>query len=109
VKFLVDNQLPSALARFLTDLGAEAIHVLDLGLAQSGDAELWSFAVKNKFILISKDHDFLHFLDRTAPDGQLIWVRVGNCRRQALLEVMERVWPETLALATAGERLIEIR
>jgi len=109
VKFLVDNQLPSALARFLTDLGAEAIHVLDLGLAQSGDAELWSFAVKNKFILISKDHDFLHFLDRTAPDGQLIWVRVGNCRRQALLEVMERVWPDTLALATAGERLIEIR
>lgn len=109
MKFLVDNQLPSALARFLTDLGAEAIHVLDLGLAQSGDAELWSFAVKNKFILISKDHAFLHFLDRTAPDGQLIWVRVGNCRRQALLEVMERVWPDTLALATAGERLIEIR
>jgi hypothetical protein len=41
--------------------------------------------------------------------AQLIWVRIGNCRRQALLEVVERGWPETLALATAGERLIEIR
>jgi predicted nuclease of predicted toxin-antitoxin system len=109
LKFLVDNQLPSALARFLAGVGTEAVHVLDLGLAQSGDAELWSFAVANKFVLISKDHDFLHFLERTAPHGQLIWVRVGNCRRQALLEVVERVWPETLALVTAGERLIEIR
>jgi predicted nuclease of predicted toxin-antitoxin system len=109
VKFLIDNQLPSALARFLTGIGTEAAHVLDLGLAQSGDAELWSFAVKNKFALISKDYDFLHFLERTAPDSQLIRIRVWNCRRQALLEVVERVWPETLALVAAGERLIEIR
>jgi predicted nuclease of predicted toxin-antitoxin system len=49
-----------ALARFLASIGMEAVHVLDLGLAQSGDAEVWSFAVKNKFVLISKDHDFLH-------------------------------------------------
>ena len=109
MKFLVDNQLPSALVRFLAGMGTEAVHVLNLGLAQSGDAELWSFSVENKFILISKDHDFLHFLERTAPHGQLIWVRVGNCRRQVLLEVVERVWPETVALVRAGERLIEIR
>ncbi|MGH9646578.1 MAG: DUF5615 family PIN-like protein [Bryobacteraceae bacterium] len=109
MRFLIDNQLPSALARFLTSIGTEAAHVLDLGLAQTGDAELWSFAVENKFVLISKDHDFLHFLNRTEHEGQLIWVRVGNCRRQALLEVVERVWPETMALLTAGDRLIEIR
>jgi len=71
-----------------------------LGLAQSGDAELWSFTVENKFALISKDYDFLHFLERTAPDGQLIRIRVWNCRRQDLLEVVERVWPETLALVS---------
>lgn len=109
MRFLVDNQLPTALARFLAGIGTDAVHVLDLGLAQSGDAELWSFAVKNKLVLMSKDNDFLHFLERTAPDGQLIWVRMGNCRRQALLEIVERVWPETMALVTAGERLVEIR
>ena len=54
MRFLVDNQLPSALARFLSRIGTEAAHVLDLGLAQSGDAEIWSFAVENKFVLISK-------------------------------------------------------
>ena len=86
MRFLVDNQLPSALARFLAGIGTEAVHVLDLGLAQTGDAELWSYAVENEFVLISKDQDFLHFLERTAPNGQLIWVRIGNCRRQALLK-----------------------
>ena len=79
MKFLVDNQLPSALARFLAGFGAETAHVLDLGLGQSEDADLWSFAVTNKYVLISKDHDFLHFLERT------------------------------LALVIAGECLIEIR
>ena len=109
MRFLVDNQLPSALARFLSSIGLEAVHVLDLGLSQSKDAELWSFAAENDFVLISKDHDFLDFLGRTAPRGRLIWVRVGNCRRQALLESVERAWPEIMSLLAAGERMIEIR
>jgi hypothetical protein len=39
VKFLVDNQLPPALARFISeDLGAKAVHVADVGLRDGTDA-----------------------------------------------------------------------
>ena len=34
MRFLVDNQLPAALARWLTAQGHDAIHVLDVALAQ---------------------------------------------------------------------------
>jgi hypothetical protein len=44
VKFLVDNQLPIALARFLSSLGVECTHVLDLGLAQASDQKIWQWA-----------------------------------------------------------------
>jgi len=47
VKFLVDNQLPAALARFLTSRGADCQHVLDVGLADATDSEIWEHAMRN--------------------------------------------------------------
>jgi predicted nuclease of predicted toxin-antitoxin system len=44
VKFLVDNQLPAALAHHLTSRGADCQHVLDAGLAEATDAEIWDYA-----------------------------------------------------------------
>lgn len=42
MKFLIDNQLPPALARLIRlDLGAEAAHVADIGLRDATDTELW--------------------------------------------------------------------
>jgi len=47
VKFLVDNQLPAALARFLAAKGHESLHVLDLGLATADDRQVWEYASIN--------------------------------------------------------------
>ena len=58
--FLVDNQLPVALARFLSAHGVECHHVLDRGLAQASDIEIWRYAAEREMILISKDEDFFH-------------------------------------------------
>jgi len=44
VKFLVDSQLPTALARFLSSLGNETWHVADVGLGTAPDSVLWNFA-----------------------------------------------------------------
>jgi predicted nuclease of predicted toxin-antitoxin system len=60
VKFLVDNQLPAALARFLASRGVECQHVLDVGLDIGTDAEIWEHATRHGFIIISKDEDFLY-------------------------------------------------
>jgi predicted nuclease of predicted toxin-antitoxin system len=54
VKFLVDNQLPPALARFISeDLGVEAVHVADVGLRDAADADVWRHASENDVVLIS--------------------------------------------------------
>jgi predicted nuclease of predicted toxin-antitoxin system len=60
VKFLVDNQLPRALARFIQhDLGCEAIHVCDIELTHASDAAIWRYAATNAYVLITKDEDFV--------------------------------------------------
>jgi predicted nuclease of predicted toxin-antitoxin system len=70
VKFLVDNQLPPALARFISqDLHGEALHVSDIGLRCGSDAEVWTFAAENDLVLISKDEDFAALYSKKPRPG----------------------------------------
>lgn len=109
MKFLVDNQLPPALARFIhNELKYEAVHVADMGLRDSSDRELWQYASENAFVLISKDQDFADTILKE-PTAKLIWIRVGNCRRGFLLDLFRRIWPRILERLEAGDAYIEIR
>ncbi len=109
MKFLVDNQLPPALARFITqELRTEALHVVDVGLRESTDAALWSYVSANGFVLISKDEDFVTLYSKT-PSAGLLWVRLGNCRRAFLLEVFKKQWQRILERFEYGERFVELR
>jgi predicted nuclease of predicted toxin-antitoxin system len=107
--FLVDNQLPTALARFLASRGVECQHVLDLDLGDASDAAIWDYANRNDCVVISKDEDFLYMANVPSAKSRLIWVRFGNCRTKALLAAMERLWPRIEAGLKAGDRVIELR
>ena len=65
MKCLVDNQLPPALVRFLKARDCYAEHVRDIGLSQATDAEIWEFAIKGDYVLISKDEDFMQLVPKS--------------------------------------------
>ena len=109
MNFLIDNQLPPALARFIqSELNCSAIHVVDAGMRDASDAEVWRYASKRDLILVSKDEDFANMVLQV-PTAKLIWVRVGNCRRMFLLELFRQMWPRILQRLENGDRVIEIR
>jgi predicted nuclease of predicted toxin-antitoxin system len=109
VKFLIDNQLPAALADYLKKRGFDCEHVLHLGLGEASDTDICEYAIAQKAIIVSKDQDFLYLASKSNADIKLIWVRLGNCRTSALLEAFDRLWPEIQASLNAGDRVIEIR
>ncbi len=109
MKFLVDNQLPAALARFLAGRGVECQHVLDVGLADATDPEIWEHASRNDCVVISKDEDFLYLANSAGAKARFIWIRFGNCRKKALLAAIESLWPKVEAGLKAGDRIIELR
>lgn len=109
MKFLVDNQLPAALAHYLTKRGFDCQHVLDAGLVESSDAEICRYASAQDRIIISKDEDFFNLATRPRSQIRLLWVRLGNCRKQALLAAVERLWPKIEACLKAGDRIVELR
>lgn len=62
MKFLIDAQLPPALARLLISLGHEALHVVEAELLGSTDQAIWNYAVANTRAIITKDEDFKNIL-----------------------------------------------
>jgi predicted nuclease of predicted toxin-antitoxin system len=109
VNFLVDNQLPDDLSRFLTDRGHRSNHVLDLGMDEASDLQIWDYATKGNWIVVSKDGDFLHLANRPGDFGKLLWVRIGNCRKQTLLQLFENELPDIVHAFDEGVRVVEIR
>ena len=109
MNFLVDAQLPPALARWIAGQGHQAAHVLDLGLQAADDPVIWERARIEKTIILSKDEDFVHHWLLSAEPVQLVWIRKGNCSNQALLAWLGQLWPDTVKRLEQGERFIELR
>jgi predicted nuclease of predicted toxin-antitoxin system len=108
LKFLIDNQLPIALARWFTKQGVEAKHVLDVQLDGEKDSLIWQYAITHGFVLISKDEDFSDWVNVRHPVAPVIWVRIGNCRNEVLIGAFEKVFSTIKERLTNGELLIEI-
>lgn len=79
MNFLVDEQLPPALAVWLRSQGYQATHIHDLGLGAAGDNDIWEVCLRDETIIITKDRDFA--LRRAVTNGpRIVWVRLGNMK-----------------------------
>ena len=109
MNFLIDAQLPPALARWIKNQGHDATHVFELGLHQADDSTLWQTARRLGAAIISKDEDFV---DRWLlnPEGvALVWIRKGNCSNDALTAWLAPLWLDVVKRLEQGEKLIELR
>jgi predicted nuclease of predicted toxin-antitoxin system len=109
VNFLVDAQLPPALARWIAGQGHHATHVFDIGLQTAADPGIWERARSESTVIISKDEDFVDHWLLSAEPVQLVWIRKGNCSNRALLRWLEPLWFDTVKRLAQGEKLIELR
>ena len=109
MKFLVDHQLPPALARYLTQRGHESAHLLDLGMEGSDDIQIWNYAANHGYCVVSKDEDFLH-LSIAHPNGPgLVWIRLGNCRTIPLIAAMDQHLNALVQALESGTKVVEVR
>lgn len=109
MNFLVDAQLPPALARWIISRGHTATHLLDLGLAASDDSIVWEHARRTASIIISKDEDFVDRWLLNSQGVSLVWVRRGNCSNRALMQWFEPLWPGLLKRLEDGDTFLEVR
>jgi predicted nuclease of predicted toxin-antitoxin system len=109
LKLLIDNQLPIALAWYLVPLGWAAVHVSNLGLDTATDHTIWKYARDNHLVIVTKDQDFSVFAKQQARiPPQVLWVRLGNCRRQALFDAFTRESSRLRRQLAAGAPVVEL-
>jgi len=110
MKLLVDNQLPLALARFLAANGFDCLHVQDIGMGATADRVIWEYAKAHGMAIVTKDEDFQLMADRQGSiPPQVVWVRLGNCRKVTLLQAFATLLPDLRTLLEDGGSVIEIR
>lgn len=108
MRFLVDAQLPPALATALTEAGHDAVHVEDVGLRHAKDTPIWEYALAESRVIVTKDEDFPNRLLVAARSPQIVWLRVPNCSKRQLLRWLLPEVPQIVRALEAGNKLFEI-
>ncbi len=108
MRFLIDAQLPPALARWLEEAGHEAKHVEEVGLREAEDAPIWQHALANQAVIVTKDEDFASRVKQSQNSPKVVWLQIGNCSNRALRMWLEPLLPAIVSQLEQGERLLEI-
>jgi predicted nuclease of predicted toxin-antitoxin system len=89
--------------------GLQATHVIDVDLRDSEDSSIWEYALQQHAVVVTKDEDFARRLQQSKNGPAIVWLRVGNTSRRALLQWFEPLIPQIVEMLENGERLVELR
>jgi predicted nuclease of predicted toxin-antitoxin system len=109
MRFLVDAQLPPALANWIANKGHSASAVRDQGLRNSDDGSITNFAEKNDWIVVTKDEDIVERTLGRKEGTRVVWLRIGNSTNRVLFAWLEPLWPEVIRQLQEGQHIIEVR
>jgi predicted nuclease of predicted toxin-antitoxin system len=84
MKLLFDQNISFQLIKRIVDLFPESKQVRELGLENSTDIEIFEYAKKNDYAIVTFDSDFcdLNILKGFPP--KIIWIRTGNTTTENL-------------------------
>ncbi len=88
MKLLFDQNISFRLVKRIIDIFPESQQVRELGLENSTDFEIFDFAKKNHYIIVTFDSDFydLNIINGFPP--KIIWLRTGNTTTQNLEKLL---------------------
>jgi predicted nuclease of predicted toxin-antitoxin system len=109
MRFLVDAQLPPALARFLEAHGHESKAARETGLREADDTAIWTFAQVGGWVVVTKDEDFAERSLRSVIGPQVLWLRIGNSTNRVLFAWLEPLLPAAVQDLQSGHRLVELQ
>jgi predicted nuclease of predicted toxin-antitoxin system len=79
MKLLFDHNLSPRLVHRLADLYPASSHIFLVGLDQSPDLVVWTYAQINDYIIVTKDTDFSDMSVLRGFPPKVVWLRLGNC------------------------------
>src|SRR5918993_2642761 len=84
MKLLFDQNVSPRLVNRLSDIYPDSNHVHLLGLDQVPDREVWEYARREGFLIVTRDADFSDLCMLLGFPPKVIWIRRGNCKTSAI-------------------------
>ena len=90
MKFLLDENLSHRLVTRLAAAFPGTAGVDRLGLRGKPDTEIWDYAARQGFVIVSKDDDFRQLSFFLGHPPKVIWLVVGNAGTGLIAELLLR-------------------
>ncbi len=78
MKLLLDQNISYRLVKKIEQKFPGTLHVGKVGLINKTDIEIWEYARKEDYIIVTFDSDFFDFSLTKGQPPKLIWIRSGN-------------------------------
>ena len=88
MKLLFDQNISFRILKQISDVYPEAKQVKDVGLENSSDSEIWEFAQKNHYSIVTFDADFYDLSVIKGIPPKIIWLRIGNTSTISIAKVL---------------------
>jgi len=106
MKLLFDENLSPKLPRLIESQFPGSVHVRDCGLKGRPDQDVWEYARANGFTIVSKDGDFYQRSLLLGAPPKLVWLGLGNCTQNQLLNLLLKHEKDIRALEAATESVL---
>jgi predicted nuclease of predicted toxin-antitoxin system len=88
MKFLFDQNISQRILKVLPENYVGSSHVKKEGLINARDRQIWEFAKKNDFIIVTQDSDFNELNSLLGFPPKVIWIRSGNLKTQVIIDLL---------------------
>jgi len=78
VNILLDQNISFRVVSLLSDSFDKVKQVRELGLMDYSDNEIWEYARKHNFCIVTFDSDFVDLANLKGSPPKIIWLRFGN-------------------------------
>jgi predicted nuclease of predicted toxin-antitoxin system len=78
VNILLDQNISFRVGSLLSSAFENVKQVKQIGLTDASDLEIWNYAIKYKFSIITFDSGFIDLANLKGYPPKIIWLRFGN-------------------------------
>lgn len=88
MKLLFDQNISFRIIKKISNVFPQATQVAELGLVDYTDSEIWEYARKNSYVIVTFDSDFYDLSVVRGVPPKIIWLRIGNTSTKNIIKVL---------------------
>ena len=87
MRLLFDQNVSYRVVKKLKSILPDAIGVREIGLYNADDYQIWEYALKNEYMVVTFDKDIPAIESVRGFPPKIIWLRTGNLRNSAVISL----------------------